>query len=50
VELGQLSVIAIAFLCLAPVMKKSWYQAKLVKALNVIIAIIATYWLIERVF
>jgi hypothetical protein len=50
VELGQLSVIAIAFLCLAPVMKKSWYQSRLVKALNITIAIIATYWLIERVF
>jgi hypothetical protein len=49
VELGQLSVIAIAFLCLAPVMKKSWYQSRLVKTLNITIAIIATYWLIERV-
>ena len=49
VELGQLSVIAIAFLCLAPVMKKSWYQSRLVKTLNITIAITATYWLIERV-
>ena len=49
VELGQLSVIAITFLCLAPVMKKSWYQSRLVKTLNITIAIIATYWLIERV-
>ena len=50
VELGQLSVILIAFLCLAPVMKKQWYQPKLVKTLNIVIAIMASYWLIERVF
>jgi hypothetical protein len=49
VELGQLSVIVIAFLCLAPVMKKHWYQSTVVRALNITIAIIATYWLIERV-
>ena len=50
VELGQLSVILIAFLCLAPVMKKQWYQPILVKTLNIAIAIMASYWLIERVF
>ncbi len=49
VELGQLSVILIAFLCLAPVMKKQWYQPILVKTLNIAIAIMASYWLIERV-
>jgi hypothetical protein len=49
VELGQLSVIAIAFAFLLPVMKKSWYRTKLVKGLNIVIAIVATYWLIERV-
>ena len=50
VELGQLSVIAIAFLCLAPIMKKQWYQPTVVKALNFGIAIAAAYWVIERVF
>ncbi len=50
VELGQLSVIVIAFLCLAPVMKKHWYQPTIVKALNIVIAITAAYWVIERVF
>jgi hypothetical protein len=48
VELGQLTVIALAFFCLAAFMKKSWYATKLVKPLNIAIAIIATYWLIER--
>ncbi len=50
VELGQLSVICIAFLCLAPIMKKQWYQSTVVKALNIGIAITAAYWVIERVF
>ena len=50
VELGQLSVIAIAFLCLSPIMKKPWYQPTVVKALNIGIAITAAYWVIERVF
>lgn len=50
VELGQLSVIVIAFLCLAPIMKKQWYQSTVVKALNIGIAITAAYWVIERVF
>ena len=48
VELGQLTVIALAFICLYPFRKKIWYQTKLVLALNIAIALIATYWLIER--
>ncbi len=48
VELGQLSVIALAFLALLPFMKKAWYQSKLVKTLNVAIAVMAIYWLFER--
>lgn len=48
VELGQLSVILIAFICLAPVMKKPWYHERVVKALNIAIATMAAYWLIER--
>ncbi len=48
VELGQLTVIALAFICLLPFSVKVWYQKKLVLALNVAIAVIATYWLIER--
>tara|TARA_R110002153_G_scaffold44603_1_gene125742 strand:+ start:11895 stop:13055 length:1161 start_codon:yes stop_codon:yes gene_type:complete len=49
VELGQLTVIALAFICLLPFRAKNWYQTKLVLTLNVAIAIIASYWLIERI-
>jgi len=48
VELGQLTVIALAFICLLPFRHKSWYQTKLVLALNTTIAIVALYWLTER--
>ena len=48
VELGQLTVIALAFICLLPFRNKSWYQTRLVKNLNGAIAIMATYWLFER--
>jgi hydrogenase/urease accessory protein HupE len=48
VELGQLTVIALAFMCLYPLMSKVWYQKRLVLSLNVAIAVLATYWLIER--
>ena len=48
VELGQLTVIVLAFICLLPFRHKVWYQTKLVLTLNVAIAIVALYWLIER--
>lgn len=48
VELGQLTVIALAFMCLYRLMNKTWYQKKLVMSLNIAIAVIAMYWLIER--
>ena len=48
VELGQLTVIALAFICLYPFRKKVWYQTKLVFSLNITIALVASYWLIER--
>jgi hypothetical protein len=48
VELGQLTVIALALICLLPFRHKIWYQTKLVLTLNVAIAIVAIYWLIER--
>ena len=48
VELGQLTVIALAFICLLPFRNKNWYQTRLVKNLNGAIAIMATYWLFER--
>ena len=48
VELGQLMVIALALICLSPFRHKAWYQTKLVLALNIVIAITAIYWLVER--
>lgn len=48
VELGQLTVIALAFICLYPLRSKFWYQKRLVLSLNIAIAVIAIYWLIER--
>lgn len=48
VELGQLTVIALAFVCLLGFRNKIWYQKKLVLNLNIAIAIVASYWLIER--
>ena len=48
VELGQLTVIALAFICLYPLRSKVWYQKRLVLSLNIAIAAIAIYWLIER--
>lgn len=49
VELGQLTVIALAFISLLPFRAKGWYQTKLVVALNIAIAIVASYWVIERI-
>ncbi|WP_220464166.1 MULTISPECIES: HupE/UreJ family protein [unclassified Colwellia] len=48
VELGQLTVIALAFIFLYPLRSKVWYQKRLVLSLNIAIAVIAIYWLIER--
>ena len=49
VELGQLTVIVIAFIVLYPFRHKACYQTKLVLTLNIAIALIASYWLIERI-
>lgn len=49
VELGQLTVIALAFLCLWPFKAKYWYQTRLVLSLNIAISLMACYWLIERI-
>lgn len=51
VELGQITVILAAFLLLAlPFGKKPYYRKKIVIPLSIIIAVIAAYWTIERVF
>lgn len=51
VELGQVTVIAAAFLLLGlPFGKKPYYRKFIVIPLSVIIAAIAAYWTIERIF
>ena len=51
VELGQITVILAAFLLLAlPFGKKPYYRKRIVIPLSIIIAAIALYWTIERIF
>lgn len=51
VELGQITVILAAFLLLkVPFEKKLWYRKRIVIPLSVLIAAIALYWTIERIF
>ena len=49
VELGQLTVIAAAFLVLAlPFRRKSWYRARVVVPISIAIAAIGLYWAVQR--
>jgi len=51
VELGQVAVILAAFFLLGlPFGKKSWYRKRIVIPLSIIIAAVAVYWTVERVF
>lgn len=51
VELGQLSVIVIAFVTLGIFFgKKSWYRARIAIPGSIIIAAVGVYWTIERIF
>jgi hypothetical protein len=51
VELGQITIILAAWLLFGKWFnKKSWYRARIVYPLSIVIAIIALYWTIERVF
>lgn len=50
VELGQLSVIALAYLLIGLWWKtKVWYRARLVQPLSALIAAVGFYWTIERI-
>ncbi|XQW84145.1 HupE/UreJ family protein [Thalassotalea piscium] len=49
VELGQLSVVLVAFSLLCWFYKKDWYQTRIVKPLSLLIALIGLYWFIERI-
>lgn len=51
VELGQVTIITAMFACLIiPLRNKSWYRKGIVYPISIIIALIALYWTIQRVF
>jgi hypothetical protein len=51
VELGQITVIAVVFgLLIIPLRKKVWYKKVVVYPLSILIALIAGYWTIQKVF
>ena len=50
VELGQLTVIALAFLAVGWFARKSWYRVGIAIPASCIIAAVGAYWCVERVF
>ena len=51
IELGQLSVIAIAFLLTGLWFRhKSWYRSRIVIPASLAIAVVGAYWAVERLF
>ncbi|GAA6207448.1 hypothetical protein NBRC116601_07410 [Cognatishimia sp. WU-CL00825] len=51
VELGQLTVIAFAFLLLGVGFgRKPWYRSRIANPLSIAISAVGTYWFFERVF
>ncbi len=51
VELGQLTIILLLYFLLSrPFSKKLWYRRAVVIPISVVIALIATWWTIERIF
>jgi len=49
VELGQLTVIGIAFALLSWARNKEWYRSVVVKPLSLAIGVVGMYWAIQRV-
>lgn len=51
VELGQIAVITALFATIIiPLRNKVWYRTRIVYTVSTVIALIASYWTIERVF
>ncbi|MBS1587678.1 MAG: HupE/UreJ family protein [Bacteroidetes bacterium] len=51
VELGQLSIILLMYLCVAKLFSTQWwYRQRIVVPASLFIALVAGYWTIERVF
>lgn len=48
VELGQLAVVALAFLCIGWFRNRDWYRPYIVLPLSALIALIGVYWALER--
>lgn len=50
VELGQVCVIAVTFgLLIIPLRNKPWYRNRVVYPLSALIAVIAAWWMVERI-
>ncbi len=51
VELGQLTIILFLFFFISrPFSKRTWYRKRIVIPVSVIVALIASYWTIQRIF
>ncbi len=50
VELGQLTVILLAWLAVGWAMKRDWYRSRIAIPASLIIAAIGAYWFVERTF
>jgi hypothetical protein len=51
VELGQLSVVALAFAALGlPFGRRDWYRPRVAVPASVLIAAVGLYWTVQRVF
>ena len=50
VEVGQLAIVAIAFPLLYLFRRRSWFVPAVVRGGSTLVAVIAAYWLIERLF
>jgi len=50
VELGQLAVIALAFVALGAFRQRDWYRARVTVPISAVIGLIGLYWAFERTF
>lgn len=51
VELGQLTIILLLYFLLAkPFSKKAWYRRAIVVPMSLVIALVATWWTVERIW
>jgi hydrogenase/urease accessory protein HupE len=49
VELGQITVIGLAFAAIGWAREREWYRAAIVKPLSLAIGVVGVYWAIERI-